>query len=246
MMRIVFLSLCLCFLAGMASAQDMLGGRIYEYKTRTILPGVTIRNLKTNGVTVSDRTGGFAIAAKVGDLVVFNSFAYHPDTLYVKDLKYTEIQLILKSNMLDEVKVNGQQVKVGSMKGTPSLSPLGGQTLIYQVDAKGNPTGGLAMNIFDSHGAQKKREHVAQTARDEGTKAKIADIFSPTGLKNYVPLTGQEMTNFITIYTPTLDVFTAPDFNLTVYINTSYHEFMKLPAEDRASPSLTSLTGKSN
>src|SRR5215469_2166759 len=114
MIRVVFLSLILCFLAAMVSAQDNLTGRIYEFKTKTILPGVTIRNLRTNGATVSDRTGAYAITAKVGDLVVFNSFAYQPDTLYIKDLKYTEIQLVLKSNMLNEVKVTGQEVKVGS------------------------------------------------------------------------------------------------------------------------------------
>src|ERR1700753_2698159 len=115
MIRFVLLSSCLCLLAVVSSAQDVLTGRIYEYKTRTILPGVTIRNLKTNGATVSDRTGAFSITAKVGDLVVFNSFAYQPDALYVKNLKYIEIQLMLKSNMLNEVKVNGQQVNVGSL-----------------------------------------------------------------------------------------------------------------------------------
>jgi len=246
MIRGVFLLLCFCFLAGMVSAQDNLTGRIYEYKTRTILPGVTIRNLKTNGVTVSDRTGGFSIAAKVGDLVVFNSFAYQPDTLYVKDLKYTEVQLALKSNMLNEVKVNGQEVKVGSLKPTPSPSPFGGQTLVYQTDAKGNPVGGLRMNVFDSHAAQKKRDHAIQTEKDEALKMKIADIFSPEGLKNYVPFKGQEMQNFISLYTPTIDTFTAPEFNLTVYINNSYREFMKIPADERASASLTSLTSKGN
>jgi hypothetical protein len=206
MIRVVFLSLCLCLLAGMVSAQDNLTGRIYEFKTKTILPGVTIRNLRTNGATVSDRTGAYSITAKAGDLVVFNSFAYQPDTLYVKDLKYTEIQLVLKSNMLNEVKVTGQQVKVGSLKGAPSLSPFGGQTLVYQTDEKLNPTGGLKLNVFDSHGAEKKREHAAQTEKDEAMKAKIADIFSPTGLKDYVPFKGQEMQNFITMYTPSIDV----------------------------------------
>jgi len=246
MIRVVFLSLCLCVLAGVVSAQDNLTGRIYEYKTRTILPGVTIKNLKTNSTVVSDRTGAFSIAAKAGDLVVFNSFAYQPDTLYVKDLKYTEIQLVLKSNMLNEVKVTGQELKIGNLKPTPSLSPFGGQTLVYSTDSKGNPTGGLRMNVFDSHAAQKKRDHAIQTEKDEAMKQKIADIFSPRGLKDYVPFTDQEMRNFITMYTPSIDTFTAPDFNLTVYINTCYREFMKIPADERASPSLTSLTGKGN
>ncbi|HWD88492.1 MAG TPA: hypothetical protein VG367_10225 [Mucilaginibacter sp.] len=253
MIRVVFLSLCLCFLAGIVSAQDNLTGRIYEFKTKTILPGVTIRNLRTNGAAVSDRTGAFSITAKVGDLVVFNSFAYQPDTLYVKDLKYTEIQLVLKSNMLSEVKVTGQEVKVGNLKPAPLLSPFGSQAIVYTTDDKGtmdgkgtNYTGGVRINVFDSRGAEKKREHAIQTEKDEAVKAKIADIFSPTGLKDYVPFKGQEMQNFITMYTPSIDVFTAPDFNLTVYINESYHEFMKIPADERQSADLTSLKGKGN
>ncbi|MBS1533333.1 MAG: hypothetical protein JSU01_23745 [Bacteroidetes bacterium] len=242
-----------CLLAGLVSAQDNLTGRVYEYKTKNILPGVTIRNLRTNGAVVSDRTGAFSIVAKVGDLVVFNSFAYHPDTLYVKDLKYTEIQLILKSNMLNEVKVTGQETKLGNLKPKPLLSPFGGQTLVYATDDKGtadgkgtNYTGGVRLNVFDSNAAAKKREHAAQTEKDEAIKARIAEIFSPEGLKNYVPFKGQEMQNFITMYTPALEIYTAPDFNLTVYINESYREFMKIPAEERQSAGLTSLTGKGN
>lgn len=252
MVRALFISLLLLFVVCFAQAQDNLTGRVYEFKTRTVLPGVTVKNLATNGAVVSDRTGAFSIAAKAGDLVVFNSFAYQPDTLYVKDLKYVEIQLSLKSNMLNEVKVTGQEVKTGNLKPAPLLSPFGGQAIVYTTDDKGtldgkgtNYTGGVRFNVFDS-GVEKKREHDAKTAKDEEVKAKIADIFSPEGLKNYVPLKGQELQNFITLYTPAIDVYTAPDFNLTVYINTSYHEFMKMPADERASPGLTSLTGKGN
>jgi hypothetical protein len=86
MIRFILFSVCFCFFTGIASAQDNLTGRVYEYKTKTVLPGITIRNLRTNSTTVSDRTGAYSIAAKVGDLVLFNSFSYQPDTLYVKDL----------------------------------------------------------------------------------------------------------------------------------------------------------------
>ncbi|MGZ3944825.1 MAG: hypothetical protein ACXVJB_07765, partial [Mucilaginibacter sp.] len=162
------------------------------------------------------------------------------------DLNYTDIQLVLKSNMLQEVKVTGQETRLGNLKPTPSLTPFGGDKLVYQSDAKGNYSGGMKMNIFDSHSAANKRQHAIQTEKDEGIKARIADIFKPQNLENYVPLKDQEMRNFIIMYTPTLDTYTSPDFNLTVYLNNSYHEFMQIPAEQRQSKDLTNLTGKGN
>jgi hypothetical protein len=246
MIRFIFLSLCLCLLAGIASAQDNLTGRIYEYKTKTTLPGISVRNLRTNGTSVSDRTGAYSIQVKVGDLVVFAGFSYQLDTLYVKEVAYTDIQMILKSNMLQEVKVTGQEVKLGNLKAAPTLSPINSDALTYSKDASGNYTGGLTASIFDSHSAAKKRQHDAQTEKDEAMKAKIADLFKPQSIENYVPLKGQEMVNFLIMYTPDLATYTAPDFNLTIYLNTCYHEFMKIPADQRQSKDFMSLGGKGN
>ena len=161
-------------------------------------------------------------------------------------MKYTDIQLVLKSNMLQEVKVTGQETRLGNLKPTPMLTPFGGDKLVYQTDAAGNYTGGMKMNIFDSHSAANRRQHAIQTQKDEGIKARIADIFKPQNLENYVPLKDQEMKNFIIMYTPDLDTYTSPEFNLTVYLNNSYHEFMQIPAEKRQSKDLTNLTGKGN
>jgi hypothetical protein len=246
MVRFILFSIYFCLFISAASAQDNLTGRVYEYKTKNTLPGITVRNLRTNGTTISDRTGAYSIAAKVGDLVLFNSFSYQPDTLYVKDLKYTDVQLVLKSNMLQEVKVTGQETRLGNLKPAPALAPFGGDKLVYQNDAAGNLTGGVKMNIFDSHSAANKRQHAIQTEKEEGIKARIADIFKPQNLENYVPLKDQEMRNFIIMYTPALDTYTSPDFNLTVYLNNCYHDFMQIPAEKRQSKDFLNLTGKGN
>ena len=246
MIRFILFSVCFCFVAGIASAQDNITGRVYEYKTRNAIPGITIRNLRTNNTIVSDRTGAFSIAAKVGDLVLFTSFSYQPDTLYVKDLNYTDVQLVLKSNMLQEVKVTGQETRLGNLKPTPTLAPFGGDKLVYQSDAAGNYNGGVKLNIFDSHSAANKREHAIQTEKDENLKARIADIFKPQNLENFVPLKGQEMQNFIIMYTPDIATYTSPDFNLTVYLNSSYHDFMTIPAEKRQAKDFLNLTGKGN
>ncbi len=175
------LILCCAFLTlffGVANAQDNLVGRIHEDKTNVAIPGINVHNLKTNKIMVSDATGAFSVPAKVGDIVVFSGFAYRSDTLYVQKLGYIDIVLTLKSKMLDEVKVTGQEVHTGSLKGTPTLSPFNSQTAVYTRDDAGNYIGGLTMRLPDSHSAENKRKRDAQVRKDEGVKGKIEEIFS--------------------------------------------------------------------
>ncbi len=246
MIRFILFTICLCFFAGAAFSQDSLTGRIYEDKTNIALPGIAVQNLNTHNTIVSDRTGAFSIPAHVGDLIIFMGFAYHPDTLFVKDLKYISIQLVLKSKTLNEVKVTGQETRLGSLQAQPKLSPFGGQTLVYHQDDTGHYDGGVTLHIFDSHSSENKRKRDAQTEKEEAIKAKIANIFSPEGLKNYLPVRGQEMDNFIVLYTPDVPTFTRHDFNLALYINDRYKEFQKIPEEKRKSKELADITGKSH
>ena len=90
-----------------------------------------------------------------------------------------------------------------------------------------------------------KRKKEAQLGKNEGTTQEIAKVFSPDNLKNYIPIAGQEMDNFIILYTPNINTYTASDFNLTVYIDKCYQEFLKIPKEKRQSKQLTELN-KSN
>jgi hypothetical protein len=241
MMRLFLLLVCLFILVNLSYAQGNLTGRVYENKTRFPLAGISIQNLKSNTITVSDQNGIFAIRAHIGDLVTFSGFSYQTDTLYVKDLSTIEVFLSLKQNMLKEVNVTGSETKLGNLKAAPSLSPFGGQTLVYQTDADGNAKGGLKLNLFDSHSNANNKRKTAQLGKDEELKQKIANVFSLENLKNYVPIKGQEMANFIILYTPDIDTYSSADFNLTVYIDSCYREFLKIPAEKRQSKELTEL-----
>ncbi|MGZ3765790.1 MAG: hypothetical protein ACXVB0_03950 [Mucilaginibacter sp.] len=229
------------FLAQLSFAQGNLSGRVYENKTRFPIAGITIQNLKSNTFTVSDKNGLFAIRAHVGDLITFSGFSYQTDTLYVKDLSSIEILLNLKQNMLKGVSVTSSETRLGNLTAAPTLSPFGGQTLVYQKDANGNYDGGLKLNVFDSNSAANKRKKDARLEKEEEIRQQIAKIFNPEALKDYVPITGQEMSNFIILYTPDLATFSSDDFNLTVYINSSYKEFLKVPPEKRQSKELTNL-----
>ena len=244
MIRAFLIFISLLFLINLSYAQGNLTGRVLENKTRVPLGGISVQNLKSNVITVSDQNGLFSIKAHVGDLVTFSGFSYQTDTLYVKDLSSVEILLDLKGTMLKGVVVTGSETRLGNLTAPPTLSPFGGQTLVYQTDKDGNPVGGLKMNIFDSHANAKKKRKEVELGQSEDTKREIAKIFSPEGLKDYIPLKDQELTNFIILYTPTVDTYTDAGFNLTVYIDSCYKEFLKLPADRRKSKDLTDLNSK--
>ncbi|HEY4198061.1 MAG TPA: hypothetical protein VGM63_21120 [Mucilaginibacter sp.] len=245
MIRLLFLVIGLLFLSNICFAQGNLTGRIYENKTRIPLAGISIQNLKSKTMAVSDQNGIFAIRAHIGDLVTFSGFSYQTDTLYVKDLGTIEIFLDPKQRELKGVTVTGSETRLGNLKAAPTLSPFGGETLVYQTDANGDAKGGLKLNLFDSHSDAKKRKKEVQLGEDEKTKQEIAKTFSPDNLKNYLPITGQEMDNFIIIYTPDINTYTDADFNLTIYIDKSYRDFLTIPKERRQSKQLTELN-KSN
>ncbi len=239
--KLILLCAFLTLFFGIARAQDNLVGRIHEDKSNVAIPGINVHNLKTNKIVVADATGAFSIPAKVGDIIVFAGFSYRPDTLYVQKLGYIDIVLTLNSRMLDEVKVTGQETKLGSLKGTPTLAPFNSQTVVYSRDDAGNYTGGLTIRLPDSHSAENKRKRDAQVRKDEGIKGKIADVFSAEGLKNYLDLKGQEMSNYIILYTPDIPTYTSPQFNIAFYVDSCYKEFLKIPANKRGSKELTEL-----
>ncbi len=244
MIRVFLISILLLFIVNLSFAQGNLTGRVYENKTRIPIAGVSVQNLKSNVFTVTDKNGLFSIRAHVGDLVTFSSFAYDTDTLYVKDLGTTEILMDLKGSNLKGVTIRDQQTRLGNLTAPPTLSPFGGQTVVYSKDADGNYKGGLTMNLFDSHSDAKKRAKAIQLGKDEDIKQKIANEFSPNNLKDYLPLKGQEMTNFIILYTPTIETYTDPAFNFIMYLDSNYKEFLKIPKERRESKDLTDLNAK--
>jgi len=231
-------------LATTVFAQDQLTGRVYENKSNVFLQGVRVEDLKSHTMTITGPDGSFTIRTAVGDLVCFTNSNYKPDTLYVADLKYVQIFLDPLVNMLQEVKVTNQEIKKNagfSTQQQPGL--LGSQTVLYQTDANGNPIGGLKMNIADGE-TPKQRE--AKVSKSEAQKEQIRRVFNPDNLKKYLPITGQEMENFIIMYTPDVNVYFAPGFNLVVYLNANYEEFNKIPIEQRQSKALTQLVPDKN
>jgi hypothetical protein len=240
-MRKVFLLLLLTGLFGAAYAQDVLTGRVYENKTKVFLQGIRVEDLKSHAITMTGNDGSFTLKARVGDLVTFSNFSYKPDTIFLTKLDYIQIFLDLKRTMLDEVNVTQQQIKNGAAGFTTQRDPgvLGSNTVKYQRDDSGNYKGGVLFKIPDGGPTPRQRE--AKIAAKEKDQEKIRRVFNADSLQRYLPLRGQEMTNFVIMYMPDANTFFDPQFSLVPYLNTSYREFMKIPEDERKSKSLTEL-----
>jgi len=221
-------------------AQEQLTGRVFENKSNVFLQGVKIEDLKTHVMTMTGKDGSFTIRAAVGDVICFSDFSYKPDTVYVANLKYVQVFLDLKQNMLDEVKVTNQEIK-GNAGFAPQVErgPLNSQSVTYQTDGNGNYVGGVKMRVFDGGPTAKEKEK--KITEKEKQQEGILKVFNADYLKKYLPITGQEMQNFIILYMPDAGTFYNNTFNLVSYINNSYEEFQKIPPEDRQSKTYTQL-----
>lgn len=240
-MRLFLFIVCGFLLTNLTYAQSNITGRIFENQTKAALQGIRVENLKSHDFTMSDPSGRFAMQANKGDLLCFTGFNYQPDTLLVTNAKYIEVYLILKQNMLKEVTVKNQQIKTGSFKPAPTMSPINNQAVTYSQDEKGNYKGGVTFNV-PTWGKKDQRKQEQQLEEHEKTSSQITEAFSEKNLKNYIPITGQELNNFRILYTPDIKTYTSSEFNMSLYIDSCYKEFSKYPAEQRQSPTYFQLT----
>ncbi len=241
-MNRTLLILLFCSVTGLTYAQSKLSGVVLEYRSDITLSGIRIENLNTHDNVYADPRGKFTIPAKKGDHICFSGLNYKPDTLYLVDLKYKEVFLLLKQNQLKEVKITGAEVNKNAFSMPPPLSPFGGKVVRYQTDAAGNPIGGLKFNIFDSHKDARKRAQARGLEIDGQRQLEIAKIFNVKNLQTYLPIKGQEMENFVILYTPDPAIWYSSKFNPMLYINDSYKKFLRIPAEKRQSKTFLQLT----
>ncbi len=212
-----------------------LYGQILEYQTTKKLADVKVLNLNTLARGVSDKEGKFSVAAKPGDVLTFSDIAYATDTVLVTEMKFTTVYMLTRE--LKEVNVNSTKLQLGKLSAAPVTGLFGGKTVLYQTDKDGNRIGGFKIILSGGKGSKKGTRY----AQDEAAERKIAQVFSEENLKNYLPIKGQEMANFIILYTPDVKTYAQID-NLVVYLNTSYKEFITIPLAQRQSKAYLELS----
>lgn len=208
--------------------QATVQGRVTEYKTHIHLRSVRVTNLTTKQYTTTDTAGLFYIYAKPGDLLAFRGYAYQPDTVTIINKNHLEVYLEPVNNVLNEVKVaGGPEAKTGNLKD-PTLT---GAPVVYQRDQNGNYKGGIAIRF--GYGKDKKAIHSKQLSDQEAADYDIDQAFNEQTVSKTIPLRGQELKDFLLMYRPSIAMFKARDFNMTIYLNDSYKAYMALPPDKR-------------
>jgi len=217
-------------------AQIPVSGKVYELGTHVALPGVKVQNTNTKDNTLSNPAGVFSIKAKAGDILIFESFAYKPDTVLVTSARYLEIYMQPQNTNLKEVTIENKSAKPGNLKDTSFHN----QAVRYLRDDKGNLKGGIAIKF--GYGKSSKEQRTEKLAYDTLATRAIDKAFSPTNVSNYIPLKGVALKQFIAIYRPTIKQYKAPNFDLTLYLNDCFKKFKALPPDQRKLVSLKADT----
>jgi hypothetical protein len=230
-----YLLLIALFLTSSAFAQSDFKGRVLENKTRIGLTGIRVDNLTNKKTTLTDNAGNFTIPAKNSDLLVFKGFAYQIDTVLVTDLHEKEIFLEPVTHELDQVNITSTETKNMNTYYDPRFH---GQPVIYAHDKDLNYKGGVVLRLWYWKKDEKKRAKRQALERKYVIMDKIAAVFQPNIIAQYLPLTGQDLDNFINLYTPAAKIVMAKDFNLTNYLDACFKKYQALPPDKKQPPKL--------
>lgn len=221
-----FLTGLILFIAFAVNAQDILKGTVYENGTNTKLPDVFIRDNNTKQLTITDKNGYFEIKTQTGHLLIFDAPGYVSDTLYVVDMEPKKIMLATKTIALREVSINASRQAFDPHKEYPEVYE---KSKVYIM----SPTTWFSKENKD---ARRLKHYFVREAQERHIDA----VFTRAYVGSIVPLQGQELENFMTLYRPTYAFLTSNNSeSLAVYINDCYKKFKALPPDKRPLPALT-------
>lgn len=114
-------SICLTALSAQAQAQSVLEGRILGWDSLP-LAGVSIRNIHTNAVTVTNSEGYYSIPANSNDTILFRAIGYVilalrkplvPRTLYLRSqaMDLQGVEIVQRSYLKDSLELREEYQK---------------------------------------------------------------------------------------------------------------------------------------
>lgn len=237
MLKKLFLLMIFC-LPLFVYAQNYMTGNVFDNDQRNLaLQGVSVRNLSTKAVVVTDKDGHYAIPAKNGDLITYALMGYQTDTVYLVNLFPKNKYLRAAVNNLNTVNVTTAKVSPYLDAKDPDAKPA------RQVDYSKN-RGGLRLNLgYGKYRRQQAKEQELEQAAD--INEEISKNFNREVIQKLVNYKGKDLDDYIGLYRPTVAQIKADkEFDYTYYIATTFTEWRKLPENERKLPPLPKLKGK--
>jgi hypothetical protein len=220
-MKLKFITLALLvFITGMANAQNLLKGTVEETGSTLRLSNVFIKDATNNQLTLTDKNGNFVIKSAPSHLLIFNSPGYVSDTLYVVDMAPKKVKMQILSIALREVKIHGTRTTFDAKEEYPEVYQ---KSKVYVL----SPSSWFSK---DSRDARRLRRYFAMEQQEQ----EIDNVFNAAYVSSLVPLRGQDLEDFMTLYRPSYAyVHSNTTQTMAIYITDSYKKFKALPPDKR-------------
>ncbi|SEO48831.1 CarboxypepD_reg-like domain-containing protein [Mucilaginibacter gossypiicola] len=215
----------LLFLACTVNAQTTVKGIVVESGKNNKLGDVFVRDNQNRQMTLTDSKGNFSIRTETGHTLVFSSPGYVSDTLYVTDFTNKKIELVAQTIALRQVNISAKREAFDAHKEYPEVYT---RAKVYPL----SPTSWFSKEAKDARRLKKYFKH-------EEEERHVDEVFTMNYVQSIIPLRGQELENFMTLYRPSYAFIKNNNGpSLAVYINDSYKKYQALPADKRTLPDL--------
>ncbi|WP_158827083.1 hypothetical protein [Mucilaginibacter lacusdianchii] len=214
-----FMMLALIATHSFAQQGGTLRGRVEETGSNIKMPDVLVRNENTKAVTTTDDNGNFQITASIGHTLIFTSPGYVSDTLFLVDMATKSIKMLPSSIALREVNIRSSR----------AFNPRAEYPQVYQRSKVYvlSPTSWFGKDAKDARRLKHYFEREVQERH-------VDSVFTRAYVSSIIPLKGQELEDFMTLYRPTYTFLRNNNGpSLAAYINDSYKKYKDLPTEKR-------------
>ncbi|RFZ82332.1 hypothetical protein DYU05_17130 [Mucilaginibacter terrenus] len=226
MKKLVYSIILFVFTISFAYAQEPLKGTVVESGSNTKLDNVFIRDINNKQITLTDKNGDFSIRTATGHTLVFTSPGYISDTLYVVDMRTKRVSLTTKAIALGQVNIRSTRLPFDPQKEYPDVYE---KARVYAFSPS---------TWFSKSGKDARR--LKRFFRKEAEERHVDEVFNKVYVGSIVPLKGQDLENFITLYRPSYAFLRSNNSQSVVaYINDSYKKFIALPSDKRSLPPLS-------
>jgi hypothetical protein len=201
-------------------AQSLIKGAVVEFGSNTKMSDVFVKDITNKQITLTDKSGKFEIKSETGHILIFTSPGYVDDTLYVVDLNPKRVELKTRTINLTGVSITASKQSFDPHKEYPDVYT---KSKVYPL----SPSSWFGKDARDA----RRLKHYFE--REEQEK-KVDEVFNVVYVGSIVPLKGQDLADFMTLYRPTYSFITSNNSeSLAVYINDSYKKFQALPPDKR-------------
>jgi len=229
MKKLYLLTAMLFSLAFFVNAQTTLKGTVYENGSNTRLDNVFIHDKNNKQYSITDKQGNFEVKTEAGHLLIFDSPGYVSDTLYVVDLTPKRINMVVKTIALREVNINSTRQMFDPHKEYPEIYT---KSKVYIMSPS---------SWFSKEGKDARRLKKYFVVEEQ--ERHVDAVFTRAYVGSIVPLKGQDLENFMTLYRPTYAFVTNNNGpSMAAYINDSYKKYLALPPEKRKLQKLSDTT----